>query len=119
MLPNISVGDVPVEHNHQDTARGRERLKTGLGEAVGLQLPVLERPDQVLLLLNVTVQDGQVQITRSLVHVGVFVVGLEDICFLIRIFHRPRDVSRSLPWIMRDAQSKKTLDTLFGCGLKV
>lgn len=63
MLPSISVENVPVEHNHQDTARGRERLKTGLGEAVGLQLSVLEGPDQVLLLLDITVQDGEVEIT--------------------------------------------------------
>ena len=68
-----------VQHDQQHTACRGERLKTGLGEGVGLQFTILVGSDQVLLLLDVTVQNGKVQIGRSLVDAGVAVVGLENI----------------------------------------
>ena len=79
-----------VQHDQQHTASRREGLKTGLGEGVGLQFTILVGSDQVLLLLDVTVQNGKVQIGRSLVDAGVAVVGLEDICCKSAPLHRFR-----------------------------
>ena len=68
-----------VQHNQQDTAGSRKGLQTTLGEAIGLQLSVLAGTNQILLLLDITVQDGQVQVSGGLVQVLLAVVGLEDI----------------------------------------
>jgi hypothetical protein len=69
-----------IKHNQQNTAGCGESLQTALGEAVGLQLTILVRTDQVLLLLDITVQNGEVEIRRGLVQVLVSVVGLENVC---------------------------------------
>lgn len=68
-----------VQHNQQDTAGSRKGLQTTLGEAIGLQLSVLVGTNQILLLLDITVQDGQVKVSGGLVQVLLAVVGLEDI----------------------------------------
>jgi hypothetical protein len=56
-----------VEHNQQNTAGSGESLQTALGEAVRLQLTILVRPNQVLLLLDITVQNREIKISRGLV----------------------------------------------------
>lgn len=74
------TGDVPVQHDQQHTASRGEGLKTRLGERIGLQFTILVGTDQVLLLLDVTVQDGKVEVGGGLVDTRITVVGLEDIC---------------------------------------
>ena len=69
-----------VQHNQENTTSSGEGLQTTLGEAVGLQLTVLVRTDQILLLLDITVQNGKIEVGRGLVHVLLAVVGLEDVC---------------------------------------
>jgi hypothetical protein len=56
-----------VKHNQQDTAGSGEGLQTALGEAVRLQLTILVRTNQVLLLLDITVQNRQIKVSRGLV----------------------------------------------------
>jgi hypothetical protein len=54
-------------------------LQTALGEAVGLQLTTLVRTDQGLLLLDITVQNGEIKVGRGFVEVLFAVVGLENV----------------------------------------
>lgn len=69
----------PVQHDQQHTASRGESLKSGLGEGIRLEFSVLVSSDEVLFLLDITVQDREIQIGRGLVYAGVAVVGLEDI----------------------------------------
>lgn len=105
-----------VQHDQQHTASRGESLKTGLGEGVGLQFTIMVGSDQVLLLLDVTVQNGKVQIGRGLVDAGVAVVGLENIWLDVSSLLRERILDRKLnsPWITSEAQSKNKLETLLG-----
>lgn len=73
------MSNKPVKHYHQHTASRGEGLQPLLGERIGLQFSVLERPDHVLVLLIIAVQDGQVKIGRRLVDIWVPVVSLENI----------------------------------------
>jgi hypothetical protein len=36
---------------------------------------------------------------------------------VLKIVYYVNTIQRSVPWMIKDAQSKKTLETLFGCGL--
>lgn len=53
---------LPVEHDKQDAATGRETQKSLLGEAICLQFAILERPDLILVLLCVSIKCGKVKI---------------------------------------------------------
>jgi hypothetical protein len=68
-----------VEHDQENTASSRKGLQTTLGEAVGLQLSVLVGTDEILLLLDITVENGEVQVGGGLVQVLLTVIGLENI----------------------------------------
>ena len=105
-----------VQHDQQHTACRGERLKTGLGEGVGLQFTILVGSDQVLLLLDVTIQNGKIQIGRGLVDIGITVISLENIWREVSSLLRECALDRKLnpPWITNEAQSKNKLETLLG-----
>jgi hypothetical protein len=68
-----------VEHNQENTASSRKSRKTTLGEGIRLQLTALVGTDQVLLLLDITIQNGEIEVSRGLVQVLLAVVGLENV----------------------------------------
>ena len=105
-----------VQHDQQHTACRGERLKTGLGEGVRLQFTILVGSDQVLLLLDVTIQNGKIQIGRGLVDIGITVISLENIWREVSSLLRECALDRKLnpPWITNEAQSKNKLETLLG-----
>lgn len=104
-----------VQHDQQNTASRRERLQTTLREGIGLELSVLVGSDQILLLLNITVQNGKVQVGRGLVQVLLPVVGLEDVYGKVSYCTNCLyGMDARSPWMIKEAQSKKTLDTLLG-----
>ena len=105
-----------VQHNQQHTASRGEGLKTGLGEGVRLQFTILVGSDQVLLLLDVTIQNGKIQVGRGLVNTGVTVISLENIWREVSSLLPECALDRTLnpPWITNEAQSKNKLETLLG-----
>ena len=69
-----------VEHDQDDTAAGREAEQAVFGEAVRLQLAILERSNGVLVFLRVAIERGEVEVGGCLRVVEVGVVGLKQIC---------------------------------------
>lgn len=70
---------LPAEHYHENIAHGRECQQTGFGERIWFEFSIFESADLILVILVVTVQDGQVQVGRSLGKMGISVVRLEDV----------------------------------------
>jgi hypothetical protein len=68
-----------VQHDQENTASSGKGLQTTLGEAVGLQLSVLVGTDEILLLLDIAVENGEIQVGGGLVQVLLTVIGLENI----------------------------------------
>jgi hypothetical protein len=54
-------------------------LQTAFGKAIRLELSVLVGTDQVLLLLDIAVKNGKIQVGRRLIKVRLAVVGLENV----------------------------------------
>jgi hypothetical protein len=75
-----------VQHNKQHTASSGESLQTAFGKAIRLELSVLVGADQVLLLLNVTVKNGKIQVGGGLVKVRLTIVCLENVYIRISIY---------------------------------
>lgn len=50
----------PVQHDHEHIAHGGESLETRLRVAVRLELAILESTNLILIVLVITIEDGQV-----------------------------------------------------------
>jgi len=114
------VGNVvvdAVEHDQQHTDSRRHAQDALVGEAVGLELAVLECPDRVLHGLVAAVQRGQIEVRRRLGLVVVAVVRPEEVCRCCQETDSFRELNLDLPWMMMLAQYQRTLETLLGCFL--
>lgn len=74
---------VAAEQNQERRCGRRHTKQPGVREGVGPEVSfAIERTDQVLFLLIVAVDDGKVDIRRSLVDAftGILLVCIEDLC---------------------------------------
>lgn len=76
-----------IEHDQHSTTRGRKGQKTLLCEAIWLNFAVLESPYLILVILSITVQNGEIDVRRSLRNGVIMVISLEQGCpALIRFY---------------------------------